>query len=111
MSPLKGNGLDATNDQPAKSQTNNAIDFIAHRARFASGEIPPQSSVAAYQLNRYSNRLNWSQFHGSPGASGAFPVTAVDGHILQALVQTGNRAARRRATGELARRAKAGRGK
>ncbi len=107
MSPKKGNGLDAANDQPAKTQKHNAIDFIANCVRFASGEIPTRSSDAAYQLNRHSNRLNWSQFPGSPGAIGGVPVTAVDDHTLQALAETGNRATRRRATRDLAKRAKA----
>jgi protein tyrosine phosphatase len=30
MSAVKGNGLDAANDQPAKTLTKDAIDFIAN---------------------------------------------------------------------------------
>jgi len=35
MSATKGNGLDAANDQPAKTLTKHAADFIAAAARYA----------------------------------------------------------------------------
>ena len=35
MDAPKGNGLDAANDQPAKTFTKNTTDFIARAARYA----------------------------------------------------------------------------
>lgn len=36
MAAPKGNGLDAANDQPAKTLTKHTADFIARAARYAS---------------------------------------------------------------------------
>lgn len=35
MNPTKGNGLDAANDQPAKTLSKHTADFIARAASFA----------------------------------------------------------------------------
>lgn len=36
MAATKGNGLDAANDQPAKTLTKRTADFIARAARYAT---------------------------------------------------------------------------
>ena len=51
MSATKGNGLDATNDQPAKTHTNNTPDFIATKRLI--GTFPTRrNTVTAEVLSR-----------------------------------------------------------
>ncbi len=38
MSATKGNGLDAANDQPAKTLTKHTVDFIARAASLATAD-------------------------------------------------------------------------
>lgn len=55
MAAPKGNGLDAANDQPAKTQTNNAADSTK-QARFTGTDNPRQLRALAVLLRRPVSR-------------------------------------------------------
>jgi hypothetical protein len=57
MDATKGNGLDAANDQPAKTHTNNAADFTAH-ARIIGAFPSRHNTVTAEILSRLLNGEN-----------------------------------------------------
>lgn len=64
MSATKGNGLDAANDQPAKTHTKDKLDFKAKPARFIGTVNPRHLRVIQAFMTRPITREHLDQIAG-----------------------------------------------